>query len=125
MGWSEWIRPGATVGAHVRAAIRIRLALVLVVAVAIPFAPGLSRSERIGLVALVLGYGAVSATFEALGASRASFPGRALAAASGVVAIFVATLILPELQPVALAFYLLAVTFAAGIGGMRVGFALA
>ncbi|HYU58915.1 MAG TPA: ATP-binding protein [Actinomycetota bacterium] len=107
------------------AAARIRLALAVAVAAAIPFAPGLSRGERLGLSGLVLGYAALVLAVEEIGARRDGFPDQALTVLAGVVTILVATVVLPELLGVALVFYGLSVAFASGIGGRRLGLALA
>ena len=108
-----------------RAARRVRLMLAVAVAVAIPFAPGLTRAERFALAGLVLGYAALVAVFDEIGARRTRFPATPLSAPAGVATIFGATLVLPELQPVALVFYVVAVAFYTAIGGIRLGLGLA
>jgi two-component system sensor histidine kinase KdpD len=108
-----------------RAARRVRLTLALAVAAAIPFAPGLTRAERFGLAGLVLGYAALAAALDEIGARRSSFPATPLSALAGMATIFGATLVLPELQPVALVFYVVAVAFYTAIGGLRLGLGLA
>jgi two-component system sensor histidine kinase KdpD len=115
---------GTSGGTMERAAQRIRLVLALAVATAIPFTPGLTRAERFGLAGLVLVYAALAATFDELGARRSSFPARSFTALAGVATIFVATLVLPELQPVALGFYVLVITFSTGVAGLRLGLVL-
>ncbi|MGQ0803020.1 MAG: ATP-binding protein [Actinomycetota bacterium] len=107
-----------------RAARRVRLILALAVAAGIPFAPGLSRAEQVGLGGLVLGYAALAAVFDEIGARRAGFPATPLSALAGMATIFGATLVLPGLQPVALAFYVVAVAFYTAIGGPRLGLTL-
>ncbi|MGH9032292.1 MAG: ATP-binding protein [Acidimicrobiia bacterium] len=107
-----------------RSAPRVRLAVAVAVAAAIPFAAGLSREERLGLSALVVGYAVVSAVLDVVGRRRPQIPARGLTAAAGLVAVFGATLLLPSLQGAALVIYALTITAYTCIGGRDLGLAL-
>jgi K+-sensing histidine kinase KdpD len=107
-----------------RAAARVRVGLALAVAAAVPLAPGLTRSQRFGLAGLVVAYATVAAVTDEIAGRRPTFPARWLTALAGVATIFVATLVLPELQPVGLGLYVLAVGLSTAVGGLRLGLVL-
>lgn len=123
IGWLRAARAPASERV-LRAAPRARLAVAVAVAVVITFASGLSRTERLGLITVVLAYAALSTGFGAAGRRRPQIPVRGPTAAAGIAAVFVATLILPGFELASLVIYALTVTAYTCVGGRALGLAL-
>jgi signal transduction histidine kinase len=102
----------------------LRLGLGLAVAAALPFAPGVTRSEGLTLCAAALAYAVGSWVFETIASRRPGFPARVLTPALGLIVITVVIVAIPRTLEVGLVLFILGAAFTTYVGGLRLGLSL-
>lgn len=103
----------------------LRLGVGLAVAAALPFAPGVTRSEGLTLSAAALVYVVGSWVFEAMAARRPRFPARVLTPVLGLIVITVVIIAIPRTLQAGLVLFVLGAAFSTYVGGRTLGLWLA
>jgi signal transduction histidine kinase len=99
----------------------LRLGLGLAVAAALPFAPGVTRSEGLKLSAAAIAYAVGSWVFETIAARRPGFPARVLTPVLGLVVITVVIIAIPRTLEAGLVLFILGAAFTTYVGGLKLG----
>src|SRR6266542_2310116 len=99
----------------------LRLGLGLAVPAALPFAPGVTRSEGLRLSAAAIAYAVGSWVFETIAARRPGFPARVLTPVLGLLAITVVIIAIPRTLEAGLVLFILGAAFTTYVGGLKLG----
>jgi signal transduction histidine kinase len=99
----------------------LRLGLGVAVAAALPFAPGVTRSEGLTLSAAAIAYAVGSWVFETIAARRPGFPARVLTPVLGLIVITVVIIAIPRTLEAGLVLLILGAAFTTYVGGLKLG----